>query len=72
MSKQKKQKNFVADNQIQFRAIGQEQLKLEDDGLKTWEKHQDESQDQFWCLPFSIDDIEDFQTEQKMEGEEQD
>ena len=59
-TKKEKKKELVIENKIQFRQTTEGEIDEEAEC--------NEANEEFWCLPFSVDDLEDFQTEFKKEG----
>ena len=56
-TRKEKKKELVIENKIQFRST--------DDKDIDEQAESNAGNDEFWCLPFSVDDLEDFQTEFK-------
>ena len=64
MRSHKNLKNWHIDNHIQFRILTPSEY---DAPIDEVEESSPEN-DPYWCLPFCVDHIEDFQTEQKLKG----
>lgn len=64
-SRTKKTDEWTTFDKLRFMYLEKEEM---ENDFESEIQNEDEEQSKYWCLPFSIQDIEDFQTQMKIKG----